>query len=416
MLAACAGRPWRTRSTCSTPARGCRRSITGPGFVPGDVRATPARRRRGQMTRASRRRSSCPPRRRPGAGRGGRGSRRGSRAGRSSLRAGPSRAPRGWVVEDLELRGARRGARRAGRARSQQEPRATARRAVAHRRRRRAFARPRADRAGDGRQRPLAATVAALRAAARAPGSPWSRPPAAAPCRGTRGGRDAVTAAQRREVGLGWPIRDVTSRISLRSSPARMLARSAATFSATMIARRSPIRPSTRAARSVPRRRARRTRTLPRLRVGGRAGAAARRSCARPRALGHAQARRRGARVLLGLLGGRADDARREHAQSAARAAPADGRSGGQMQPAAASRRKCLTIRSSSEWKRDHGDPPARREHVERVVEARRASAPSSSLTAMRSAWKTRGPGGPGRTARASGCAARIVSTSSPVR
>ena len=42
------------------------------------------------------------------------------------------------------------------------------------------------------------------------------------------------------------------------------------------------------------------------------------------------------------------------------------GKSGGQVQPRSCSRRNCLTIRSSSEWKRDHGEAAARAQHLER--------------------------------------------------
>ena len=50
----------------------------------------------------------------------------------------------------------------------------------------------------------------------------------------------------------------------------------------------------------------------------------------------------------------------------------------------------------------DHGDPAARRKHLQRCGRAA-SSAPSSSFTAIRSAWKTRRAGCPRRTAPASG-------------
>src|ERR671933_2816725 len=91
------------------------------------------------------------------------------------------------------------------------------------------------------------------------------------------------------------------------------------------------------------------------------------------------------------------------------------GKSGGQTQPRSSRRRNRFTIRSSSEWKLITARrPPGRRSSS--AAGSARSSAPSSSFTAMRGAWKTRFAGCPSPKRAGAGIAARIASTSSPVR
>jgi hypothetical protein len=91
------------------------------------------------------------------------------------------------------------------------------------------------------------------------------------------------------------------------------------------------------------------------------------------------------------------------------------GKSGGHVQPRAAPRMKRLTIRSSSEWKlMTTIRPPG-------VSRSSAASSPSrsdwsSSLVAMRSAWKTRLAGWPWPNRAGVGMAERISSTRSALR
>ena len=91
------------------------------------------------------------------------------------------------------------------------------------------------------------------------------------------------------------------------------------------------------------------------------------------------------------------------------------GKSGGQVQPFASSRRKFFTIRSSSEWKEITASRPPGRS-IRTAAGSAASSAPSSSLTAIRSAWKTRFAGWPSPKRAGVGIAVLIVSTSSPVR
>src|SRR5262249_20107371 len=91
------------------------------------------------------------------------------------------------------------------------------------------------------------------------------------------------------------------------------------------------------------------------------------------------------------------------------------GKSGGQVQPRSWSRTNCLTIRSSSEWKLITASRPPGFSSSTAAGSAS-SSAVSSSLTAIRSAWKTRFAGWPSPNRAGAGIAALIVSTSSPVR
>ena len=74
-----------------------------------------------------------------------------------------------------------------------------------------------------------------------------------------------------------------------------------------------------------------------------------------------------------------------------------------------------MTIRSSSEWKLITASlPPGR--SISSASGSACSSEPSSSLTAIRRAWKTRLAGCPSPKRAGAGIAALIVSTSSPVR
>src|SRR5579864_800694 len=91
------------------------------------------------------------------------------------------------------------------------------------------------------------------------------------------------------------------------------------------------------------------------------------------------------------------------------------GKSGGHVQPRSFSRRNCLTMRSSSEWNEITASRPPGRS-IASAAGSAASSEPSSSLTAIRSAWKTRFAGWPSPKRAGAGIAALIVSTSSPVR
>ena len=71
------------------------------------------------------------------------------------------------------------------------------------------------------------------------------------------------------------------------------------------------------------------------------------------------------------------------------------GRSGGQMQPRALAARKRFTRRSSSEWKEIPANRPSYAQQRPSAAGSAASSWPSSSLTAMRMAWKTRLAGCP---------------------
>src|SRR5712691_1767115 len=90
------------------------------------------------------------------------------------------------------------------------------------------------------------------------------------------------------------------------------------------------------------------------------------------------------------------------------------GKSGGHSQPRSRSRMKRLTIRSSREWKLITASRPPGRS-IEKADGRAVSRAPSSSLTAMRSAWNTRLAGCPSPKRAGAGIAALIVSTRSPV-
>ena len=76
---------------------------------------------------------------------------------------------------------------------------------------------------------------------------------------------------------------------------------------------------------------------------------------------------------------------------------------------------KRLTSRSSREWKLITASlPPGR--SIENAAGRAASSEPSSSLTAMRNAWKTRFAGCPSPKRAGAGIAALIVSTRSLVR
>ena len=91
------------------------------------------------------------------------------------------------------------------------------------------------------------------------------------------------------------------------------------------------------------------------------------------------------------------------------------GRSGGHVQPRASAAKKRLTILSSSEWKLMTAiRPPGRSRRT--AAGSACSSDSSSSLTTMRSAWKTRFAGWPSPKRRGAGIAERTTSTRSPVR
>ena len=87
------------------------------------------------------------------------------------------------------------------------------------------------------------------------------------------------------------------------------------------------------------------------------------------------------------------------------------GKDGGQSQPFAAAASSVLTMRSSSEWKEITASRPpgARWSMAARIM---RETAVSSSLTAMRIAWKLRLAGCCFSRRAAAGIALRITSTS----
>ena len=91
------------------------------------------------------------------------------------------------------------------------------------------------------------------------------------------------------------------------------------------------------------------------------------------------------------------------------------GKSGGHVQPCSCARRNRLTIRSSSEWNEITASRPPGRS-ISSAAGSARSSAPSSSLTSIRSAWKTRLAGWPSPKRAGAGIACLIVSTRSPVR
>ena len=90
------------------------------------------------------------------------------------------------------------------------------------------------------------------------------------------------------------------------------------------------------------------------------------------------------------------------------------GKLGGQVQPFAASAMPVLTIRSSKEWKViiARRPPGFRHSTASRITFS---TLPSSSLTAMRMAWKLRYAGCCFSRSAAAGMAERIMSTSSKV-
>ena len=348
-FSACAasGSAWRTRSMCSALAVR-RRSTSTPGSWPvalatatGDARAL------GDLARV-------------GADRDG------------LLGDGEAAAA---AVDDLAARGVQHDAWcGAGRARARRRPGgrrpAAARRGPARR----------AGRAPSGRIRTRmrrgvdGSTAAADRGAlagrpaltARrcgAAGRCGRRRSAGGPCRGASAAASTRPSARLRSMAArrfaDWLS---TARTSRRTSPDAMLARSAATCSATMPHSSSADEPTT-------------TRPLgsDATRPGG---GGALRVAGGLRGGAGAPATGRGSAVAARLVTGarssvrsatrrRADAARGFSSDSAApgrttrgvstrssgsRPQPQTGRSGGQMQPAAASRRKCLTMRSSSEW------------------------------------------------------------------
>jgi len=106
-----------------------------------------------------------------------------------------------------------------------------------------------------------------------------------------------------------------------------------------------------------------------------------------------------------------------EHATVRRRVAPQaqTGKSGGHVQPCSSSRRNRFTIRSSSEWNEMTASRPCGRS-ISSAAGSARSSAPSSSLTSIRSAWKTRFAGWPSPNRAGAGIAALITSTRSAVR
>ena len=129
-----------------------------------------------------------------------------------------------------------------------------------------------------------------------------------------------------------------------------------------------------------------------------------------------ARAARRGrARVRRELARARPHGLRVSAQQHRLAAAVQIGKSGGHTQPRACSRRNRFTIRSSSEWKLMTASRPPGPQHPHAAGSAA-SSAPSSSLTAIRSAWKTRFAGWPSPKRAGVGIAGLIVSTRSPVR
>ena len=118
----------------------------------------------------------------------------------------------------------------------------------------------------------------------------------------------------------------------------------------------------------------------------GRLGACRRRGPHRRAQLGRARARIGGDLRVRRLDGLAADQreggAARRRLAGAWREPPAEARE--------RSVRKGLTMRSSSEWKRHHHEPPAGLQHALGGEQRAPRARPSSSFTAMRSAWKVR--------------------------
>ena len=85
------------------------------------------------------------------------------------------------------------------------------------------------------------------------------------------------------------------------------------------------------------------------------------------------------------------------------------------MHPFACSAKNRLTIRSSSEWNEITASRPPGRS-ISSAAGSAASSWPSSSFTAIRSAWKTRFAGWPSPNRAGVGIASLITSTSSPVR
>src|SRR5205814_2919389 len=96
---------------------------------------------------------------------------------------------------------------------------------------------------------------------------------------------------------------------------------------------------------------------------------------------------------------------------AAVRPQPHTGRSGGQMHPVASRANDCFTIRSSREWKAIAAARPPR-ETIRGRAARKSESAPSSSFTAMRSAWKVRVAGWMPRGQALRGMAEATVSAS----
>ena len=152
----------------------------------------------------------------------------------------------------------------------------------------------------------------------------------------------------------------------------------------------------------------------PRRRLRRRAASSSSCSCG-----GSFLAARRRAEAARGLLG---DLLGRGHDRAPRRAAPprARGRTrtragrAGRCSRARARPRKRLTRRSSSEWKEIPASTPPSRSSPQASGSAR-SSWPSSSLTAIRSAWKERLAGWPPAKRAGAGIAELIVSTSSSV-
>ncbi len=122
-----------------------------------------------------------------------------------------------------------------------------------------------------------------------------------------------------------------------------------------------------------------------------------------------ARRRRAGSTAISSLEGPSARRVRR--AASGSRPQTHTGSSGGHTQPWARAARKRLTRRSSSEWKEIAASTPPSRSRRQASGSAP-SSWPSSSLTAIRSAWKERLAGWPPPNRAGAGTAAVIASTS----
>ena len=229
------------------------------------------------------------------------------------------------------------------------------------------------------------------------------------PARSRRRARRAATGARRCRRGA--------SRAAAPSSSSRTLSRSTATLSATTPAsRHGEDRDPDDAARDAPRRRGSARAAAAARR--GRGGAAAMRGCgcaARHQAFTAARSRADAARGLAATSSAAAGSACGSSARSAGSWPQTQiGKSAGRCSRARA-RGGTLHDPVLERVEADHREPPARPEHLERGGSAA-SSAPSSSFTAIRSAWKTRFAGWPSPKRAGAGIAALIVSTSSPVR